>query len=74
LDIDLATKTEFVPKSISLEIETKRVVISAYFPKESRSKTLATAARKAKPNSALKTFPKPTNPTFANDLLNTEIY
>ena len=63
-----ATKVELVPKSIIFARETKRLVSSAYFPKVSIGRDWATAARKTKPNPALKIFPKVTKEMFNKGL------
>src|SRR3989344_4428205 len=72
LAIDLATNRELVPKSSNLDKETNKEVNKAYLPNSSRDKCLAIAVIKAKPKTALKTFPIPTSPILKNDFLTTK--
>ena len=65
--IDFETKSEFVPKSVILAKETRKLDSRAYFPKVSKSIDLAKAAINKKPKPAFKIFPTLTKKIFRKD-------
>lgn len=71
LIMDLATNSEFVPKSITRAIAIRSVVKSAYFPKSSMERVLATAVKNKNPNMALNMLPRLTSEIFKRDFFST---